>query len=128
MEKINVYLDDWRLAPEGWVQAWNVDELVAIFENPKYEVVRLSLDNDLGNDENNNPLLEGIDFVKLFIERGYSCRKIYFHTANSTAKNNMIFDLESAKKHGVISESIGIVKVGYPKSKGNRGDVFNDLF
>lgn len=128
MKKINVFLDDWRIAPKGWVQAWNVDDLVSIFENKEYEVNKLSLDNDLGSNEYGVPLLEGLDFVKIFIERGYFCNRIYFHTANPIAKQNMIFDLESAKKHGIISEKIGIVKVGFPKSIENRGDVFKDLF
>lgn len=128
MKKINVFLDDWRIAPKGWVQAWNVDDLVSIFENKEYEVNKLSLDNDLGRNEHGVFLLEGLDFVKIFIERGYFCNRIYFHTANPIAKQNMIFDLESAKKHGIISEKIGIVKVGFPKSTDNRGDVFKDLF
>lgn len=128
LKKVNVYLDDWRIAPKGWIQVWNVEGLIDIFENPEYEVHKLSLDNDLGVDEHNVPLLEGVDFIKIFIERGYTCHKIFFHTSNPIAKQNMIFDLESAKKHGIISDKIGIVKVGYPKSDSNRGQVFNDLF
>lgn len=126
--KVNVYLDDWRIAPKGWIQAWNNEELIQIFENPEYQVNRLSLDHDLGEDANGDLLETGYDFVKTFVEKGYVCRAIHFHTANPIGKENMISYLENAKKHGAIPQSVGIVKLGFPKSTENKGNVFNDTF
>lgn len=128
MKKIKVYLDDWRIAPDGWVQAWNIDELVSLFEDTTIEITHLSLDHDLGVDEHNKVLPDGYDFVKLFVDRNFFCRKVYFHSASPIGKENMILYMVNAQENGAISKEIRIVKVGYPKSTQNKGNVFNDSF
>ena len=45
---MNVYLDDERETPAGWLRAYWPDEVVAFLKSGK--VKQLSLDHDLGND------------------------------------------------------------------------------
>lgn len=47
-EKINLYLDDLRDCPKGFIVARTVEEAIYYFEN--YQINILSLDHDLGVD------------------------------------------------------------------------------
>ncbi|WP_240041454.1 cyclic-phosphate processing receiver domain-containing protein [Paenibacillus ginsengarvi] len=59
---INLYLDDLRNCPEGFIVARTFEGAVQVFqENP---INLLSLDHDLGEDEHGNELPNGYDFVK----------------------------------------------------------------
>lgn len=104
--KINVYLDDLRDCPKGFVLAKNIDELKRIFE--ENEVGILSLDHDLGEDENGVLLPTGYDFVKYFCENGLYCEKIYLHTDNSVGRENMESVLRASQRRGFISTHIEI--------------------
>jgi hypothetical protein len=61
---VNVYLDDLRDYPEGFVLAKTCEEALELFANNKVNI--LSLNNDLGMDQEGNLLLSGYDFVKEF--------------------------------------------------------------
>lgn len=71
-KEINLYVDDLRDCPEGYVVARNLDEAIDYLEN--YKVKTLSLDHDLGEDADGNLLPTGYDLVKLFLRAGLSCR------------------------------------------------------
>lgn len=104
--KMNIYLDDLRDCPEGFILAKNIEELKKLFE--ENEVDTISLDHDLGTDANGNLLPTGYDFVKFFCEYGLFCEKIYLHTDNTVGKENMHAVLQASQKRGFISKDIHI--------------------
>ena len=84
---MNVYLDDERETPAGWLRAYWPDEVIAFLKSGK--VKQLSLDHDLGNDNKGT----GYD-VLLWIERavfidGFVPPTIAVHSANSSARIKM---------------------------------------
>jgi len=105
-EDINLYVDDLRDCPEGFVIARNVDEAIYFLEN--YKINILSLDHDLGADSEGNLLPTGYDLVKMFCERGYFAKKIYLHTDNGVGRENMYHTLIGAQRRGFIDENIEI--------------------
>ncbi|MCH1959928.1 cyclic-phosphate processing receiver domain-containing protein [Romboutsia hominis] len=74
-ESINIYLDDLRLCPKGFVIARTYEEAVSLLENHSVNI--LSLDHDLGEDENGNLLKTGYDLVKYICENNCDIKKIY---------------------------------------------------
>jgi len=54
-EKTNLYLDDLRDCPEGFLIARNLEQAKEYFE--KFSIGILSLDHDLGVDEQGNILI-----------------------------------------------------------------------
>jgi hypothetical protein len=93
---MRVYLDDERITPEGWVRAYWPSEVIALLESGN--VVELSLDHDLGDDERGT----GYDVV-LWIEeavamRGFVPPKMAVHSANSSARDKMLAGIRSIEK------------------------------
>lgn len=83
---INLYLDDLRPCPDGFILAKTSLEckMLAMFNF----VNILSLDHDLGEEET------GYDFCKWLVEKGITCediypKVIYLHTANGVGRDNM---------------------------------------
>lgn len=105
-KKINLYVDDLRDCPKGFVVARNVDEAIHYLEN--YKVSILSLDHDLGEDLEGNLLPTGYDLVKIFCEKGYHVDKIYIHTDNGVGRENMYHTLKGAQRRGFIDQDIEI--------------------
>ncbi|MCK2157249.1 MULTISPECIES: cyclic-phosphate processing receiver domain-containing protein [Exiguobacterium] len=103
---MNIYLDDLRDCPEGFTIARTMDEAIALFE--QHEVDILSLDHDLGEDNEGNLLPDGYDFVKYFCENGLRAKKIYIHTDNGVGRANMYETLKGAQKRGFIHPDIEI--------------------
>lgn len=84
---MRVYLDDERPTPEGWVAVRWPEEAIALLEGG--QVVELSLDHDLGDDEHGT----GYD-VLLWLEeavatRGFVPPRVLVHSANSSARQKM---------------------------------------
>ncbi len=84
---MRVYLDDERPTPDGWVRVYWPNEAVALLETG--DVVEISLDHDLGDDERGT----GYD-VLLWIEeavalRGFAPPTMLVHSANSSARQKM---------------------------------------
>lgn len=84
---MNVYLDDERKTPAGWLRAYWPDEVITLLKSGK--VKQLSLDHDLGNDDKGT----GYD-VLLWIERavfidGFVPPTIIVHSANISARIKM---------------------------------------
>lgn len=109
-ETINLYLDDRRDCPEGFVVARTVDEAIKLLE--EYDINILSLDHDLGEDEDGKLLPTGNDLVKYFCwhskEAGYSVKRIYIHTDNPVGRKAMFTGLRAAQRRGIIDENIAI--------------------
>jgi len=86
---MKLFVDDIRIAPDGWVQAWTADEAILLLS--KNAVTDLSLDHDLGESSEKT----GYD-VMLWIEKEvitnprYVVPNIKFHTANPVGRANMI--------------------------------------
>jgi len=93
---INIFLDDLRPNPIGFILAKS--DLVCrkwLLLNKSFVNI-LSLDHDLGEDET------GYDFVKWLVETGMSDpsiypKEIYLHTANPVGRHNMFQLLERYK-------------------------------
>lgn len=105
-KKINVYLDDKRDCPDGFVIARTMEEAVGLFDNNEVHI--LSLDHDLGEDENGSLLKTGYDFVKYFCQNGLRADRIYIHTDNPPGREDMYETLKGARRRGFIDKDIEI--------------------
>ncbi|NMM65461.1 hypothetical protein HBE96_23060 [Clostridium sp. P21] len=101
---VNLYLDDLRDCPEDFVIARTVEEAIYYLEN--YDINILSLDHDLGEDENGNLLPTGYDLVKYMCENGLRASKVYIHTDNPPGRINMYETLLGARRRGFIDSDI----------------------
>lgn len=93
---MKVYLDDERIAPDGWVQVCWPDEAIELLESGS--VTHLSLDHDLGDDQRGT----GYD-VLLWIEqevvtRQFVVPEITVHTANPAARQRMFAAVDAIMK------------------------------
>ena len=84
---MKVFLDDERVAPEGWTRVYWPDEAIALLKTGQVE--EISLDHDLGDDERGT----GYDVV-LWIEeavatQGFKPPRMTVHSANSSARQKM---------------------------------------
>jgi hypothetical protein len=79
--KKNVFLDDLRPQPKGFMVARNYYECINILES--YTVNILSLDHDLGEKKT------GYDVTKWMVENDIWAEQIYLHTANPVGRANM---------------------------------------
>lgn len=109
-EEINLYVDDLRDCPDGFVIARTVDQAKYYFE--RFDVKILSLDHDLGVDEEGNLIATGYDLVKYICKEGLKVEKVYLHTDNPVGRDNMYYTLLGAKERGFIDKDILIYK--YP--------------
>lgn len=93
---MRVYLDDERETPVGWVRVYWPDEAIELLKTG--EVVEISLDHDLGDDERGT----GYDVV-LWIEEAvatgdFEPPEIKVHSANSSARQKMELGISSIKR------------------------------
>ena len=109
MKKINLYLDDLRPCPPGFVLAKTMEDVIKLLE--QYDIGIMSLDHDLGNVNGVN-LPTGYDFVKYICENGITCDRIYIHTDNGPGRQNMYQTLLGAQRRGFISDIIEIYIYG----------------
>ena len=97
---INVFMDDLRDCPDGFILVKTVSQLIYKLDELKeldQEVNIISLDHDLGENEPT-----GYDFVKYLIELGnydpsVYPKQIFLHTANGAGRDNMFKLLERYK-------------------------------
>lgn len=84
---VNIWLDDLRLPPDGWLWAKTADECNDFLLQFAGSVEILSLDHDLGDDE---VFGTGYSVCKFLMHRDELFpRKIYLHTANPVGRENM---------------------------------------
>jgi hypothetical protein len=101
---INIYLDDSRPVPKGFILVKDVRNCTMLLMDNKNKVNILSLDHDLGEE----PTYEtGYDVVKFLINQyylyniNYFPKKIYLHSANPVGRMNMLQLLERYKPDDV---------------------------
>lgn len=113
-EEINLYVDDIRRCPNGFVVAMNYGEAIELLKNNEINI--LSLDHDLGID-NNGVEKNGYDIVKYICEYGISPKKIYIHTDNVVGRDNMYYTLIGARNRGFINCNTEIYRYGYVENR-----------
>lgn len=88
--KVNIFLDDLRETPNGFIRTYTVPETIEEIQNNLGNIGILSLDNDLGEN-----LDEGYKVVDWLEEQYYTNKnfilpdKIQIHSANMSAKMRM---------------------------------------
>lgn len=110
MKKVNVYLDDLRVCPEGYTIARNYADALAMLREGNVGV--LSLDHDLGEYPDGTLQPTGYDLVKAMCFEGLNAEIIYIHTDNVVGRANMYETLLSARRHGFISADTVIYHYG----------------
>ncbi|MFC4809517.1 cyclic-phosphate processing receiver domain-containing protein [Paenibacillus sp. GCM10023250] len=80
---INVYLDDYRPCPQGFVLAKSAEECILLLEHEEVDV--LSLDYELGWGQPN-----GLAVVQYIVDSGRYPRSCYFHTSSAAGRIAMI--------------------------------------
>lgn len=91
---INVYLDDMRPCPPGFVAARSAEECLTLLA--EFEVNLLSLDFELGYGQPN-----GLSVVHGLIVSGKYPREIFVHSSSLAGRAQMVHELKSAKPEGV---------------------------
>lgn len=102
---INLFLDDERVEPLGFLRVSTVKTLVDFLELNDEEIDVLSLDHDLGEEPDGTEAAKWL--VGLYLDRD-RIKTIQFHTNNTVARKNMYSYLKSAQKAGVFSPSTRI--------------------
>jgi len=106
-QMINLYVDDLRDIPEGFVGARTYHEAIRYLLT--YPINILSLDHDLGEDIHGNLANTGDDIVYWLCERGATrgpliIDKIYLHTDNPVGRDRMYKALIRAQERGFIHQ------------------------
>lgn len=112
---INLYVDDLRDCPSGYTVARNMEEAINYLENHNIHI--LSLDHDLGEDQEGNLLPTGYDLVKYICKKGLRANKIYLHTDNGVGRDNMYHTLIGAQRRGFIDNDIEIFHYSITENK-----------
>ncbi|WEK55824.1 MAG: cell division protein FtsJ [Candidatus Cohnella colombiensis] len=92
---INVYLDDVRPCPQGFVVARSASDCLLLLS--ECEVNVLSLDFELGFGEPN-----GLTVVHGMIAGGHYPREVYVHSSSKLGREFMVRDLRAAEPVGVV--------------------------
>ena len=114
---VNIYLDDCRDAPEGFLLVKNAIDCQCMFSKYKSNVNILSLDHDLG--ENIEYIGTGYDVVKWLVyyfvmnDDNYFPKQIYLHTVNPVGRQNMYEMLMRYKPDDVKVYNGPMVYEGY---------------
>lgn len=94
---MNVYLDDERVAPEGWIQCRWSDEVIELLKTGN--VKQISLDHDLGDDDRGT----GYDVVKWLEEavimHDFVPPVVTVHSANPSAVHKMMLGLDTIRRY-----------------------------
>lgn len=96
--KINVFLDDLRACPAGFVLARTAEDCITLMENN--EVAILSLDHDLGWDSMN-----GSDLAHALVARGLYADEIFLHSSSMAGRENM-YGIFMQQKPGHVKVSM----------------------
>ncbi|MBI6874653.1 cyclic-phosphate processing receiver domain-containing protein [Clostridium aciditolerans] len=111
----NLYVDDIRDCPDGFEIARTLKEAIYYLENFHVEI--LSLDHDLGEDEEGNLLPTGYDLVKYICEHNLRVSSVYIHTSNPVGRFNMYETLIGAQRRGFIDKDIKVYNFPYTENK-----------
>lgn len=97
---MDLFVDDERPAPKGWVLAKTAEEAIAFLsvdQALEVRVGKLSLDHDLGyTDDTVMPVLFWM------VEHDYWPEELYIHTANEDAEEVMLNYVRAHAPEGVL--------------------------
>jgi len=96
---VNIYLDDYRSAPDGFILVKTVKECQKLIKEHKGNINILSLDHDLGEGKTGYDLVKWLSFYngKKGYGENYFPKEIYLHTMNPVGRMNMNQLLEHYK-------------------------------
>lgn len=112
---INLYVDDLRNIPDGFIGARTYEEAVSYLSSQTVNII--SLDHDLGSYPDGTIRKTGYDLVKWICENGISIEKIFIHTDNPVGRENMYETLKAARKRNFISPDTLIYHYGIVPNK-----------
>lgn len=92
---INVYLDDVRPCPRGFVVARSAEECLLLLSESRVDI--LSLDFELGYGQPN-----GLSVVHGIIAGGHYPREVYVHSSSLMGRAQMVRELRAANPPGVV--------------------------
>ncbi|MBW8808319.1 MAG: hypothetical protein JF591_05695 [Lysobacter sp.] len=90
---MQVYLDDERATPEGWVRVYWPDQAIALLQAG--DVTRISLDHDLGDDARGTGYDVIVWIEEAVIAHGFRPPQIAVHSANPAARLRMQAGIEA---------------------------------
>jgi hypothetical protein len=99
MEKISVFLDDIRKAPDGYVLTETIDECLNLLKN--HDIEHLSLDHDLLNKTRDGTML-----IEMMLDQRLFANRITIHSANATRGKGMYKSLKQAQHDLIMPPSI----------------------
>ncbi|ACK96736.1 hypothetical protein P4493_19120 [Bacillus thuringiensis] len=102
---MNVYMDDQRSCPFGYVPATTVECTLQMVRD--YGVNILSLDFNMGWGEKS-----GLDFVEAFCTEGLYVNEIHLHTNDIIGMHKMKQRLDKGKEEGEINPYLVVKYVG----------------
>lgn len=85
---MKLYLDDERIAPDGWVQVRWPDEAIKLLKQGL--VTHLSLDHDLGDDQRGTGYDVLLWIEQEVVQRGFTPPEVTIHSANPAARQRML--------------------------------------
>jgi hypothetical protein len=95
MSSINVFLDDYRTAPTGYVLVETIDECLDLLQ--RFCVGHLSLDHDLVSRTRN-----GLKLVEIMVKERLFANQITIHSANAVGGKAMYQHLVKAQKKSIV--------------------------
>ncbi|MCM3741529.1 hypothetical protein M3210_14845 [Oceanobacillus luteolus] len=101
MNKISVFLDDFREAPAGYVLAETIDECIDLLKD--FRIEHLSLDHDLLSKTRN-----GLMLVQIMIKEKLFANRITIHSANSVGGKAMYNSLKQAQRDFTMPDDITV--------------------
>ncbi|PLT29898.1 cyclic-phosphate processing receiver domain-containing protein [Peribacillus deserti] len=101
MDKISVFLDDYRKAPGGYVLVETIDECIDLLRT--FDIEHLSLDHDLLNKTRN-----GFMLVEKMVKERLFAKRITIHSANSVGGKAMYNCLKQAQRDSIMPLDIPV--------------------
>ncbi|MGZ7148478.1 cyclic-phosphate processing receiver domain-containing protein [Bacillus sp. BC08] len=102
---MNVYMDDQRSCPYGYVLATTVESALQIVRDNEVNII--SLDYNMGWRQKS-----GLDFVEVFCEEGLYVNEIHLHTNDVIGMHQMRKRIERGKEQEEIEASMTVKYVG----------------
>ncbi|EOO75830.1 hypothetical protein ABH963_001187 [Bacillus sp. RC55] len=102
---MNVYMDDQRSCPYGYVLATTVESALQIVRDNEVNII--SLDYNMGWRQKS-----GLDFVEAFCNEGLYVNEIHLHTNDVIGMHQMKKSIERGKENGGINPYIALKYVG----------------
>ncbi|MBE7102893.1 hypothetical protein FT637_07490 [Bacillus cereus] len=102
---MNVYMDDQRSCPYGYVLATTVESTLQIIRDNEVNII--SLDYNMGWRQKS-----GLDFVEAFCREGLSVNEIHLHTNDVIGMHQMKQRIERGQEKGEINPYIALKYVG----------------